>query len=93
MTKEELSNLDKDKVLLVDIREDYELQDKPPLPEAIHIPMGEIIKKAEGGELPKDKKIITVCRSGGRCQIVNSTLKQLGYDVDLLEGGMLGLES
>lgn len=88
MKKEELENIDFNKVLLIDIREDEELLEMPSIEGAAHIPMGKIIKEAEDGNLPKDKKIVTVCRSGGRCQIVNTELAALGYEVDFLEGGM-----
>ena len=91
MKKEELETIDHDKVLLVDIREHYELEEVPKLPKAVNIPLGEIVKEAEDATLPKNKKIVTICRSGGRCQIANETLKNFGYDVDYLEGGMSAL--
>ncbi len=89
--KEELQNIDTNKIMLVDIRENEELLQLPSIDGATHIPMGRIIKEAEDGNLPKDKKIVTICRSGGRCKIVNAELNLLGYEVDLLEGGMSGL--
>lgn len=88
MTKETLQNIDPSEVLLVDIREPAEIVTQPSIPGAIHIPMGEIIREAEDGKLPTDKTIVTVCRSGGRCQIVNHELTARGYRVDWLEGGM-----
>jgi sulfur dioxygenase len=89
MTKEELLKTGGDKILIVDIREEEELVTSPSIPGAVHIPMGKIIREAEDGRLPHDKKIVTVCRSGGRCQMVNHELRELGYDVDWLEGGMM----
>lgn len=88
MTKDDILNVKSDKVMLVDIREGDELEEMPSIDGASHIPMGKIIKAAEDGQLPKDKKIVTICRSGGRCKVVNRALADLGYEVDLLEGGM-----
>lgn len=88
MTKDELKNIDTEKVLLIDIREDEEIRELPSISGATHIPMGKIIKEAEDGNLPKDKMIVTICRSGGRCGIVNKTLSEMGYQMDVLEGGM-----
>jgi rhodanese-related sulfurtransferase len=88
MTREELTKTAKDDFLLIDIREDFELSYNPPLKEAIHIPMQQLLAMAEDGQLPKDKLIVTVCQSGGRCHPVNHHLQSLGYHVDLLEGGM-----
>ena len=89
MTKDELLKSAQDQILIVDIREEEELRSHPSIPGAVHIPMGKIIREAEDGRLPQDKKIVTVCRSGGRCQMVNHELAIRGYDVDWLEGGML----
>ncbi|MCA9361764.1 rhodanese-like domain-containing protein [Candidatus Kaiserbacteria bacterium] len=88
MTKDELQNATAEEVFVVDIREAEELLMQPPIPQATHIPMGQIIREAEDGNLPKDKMIVTVCRSGGRCQVTNQELAALGYETDYLEGGM-----
>ncbi|MCA9354421.1 MAG: rhodanese-like domain-containing protein [Candidatus Kaiserbacteria bacterium] len=91
MTKEQLDAANPEEVLLVDIRESEELLMQPPLSGAVHIPMGNIIREAEDGNLPKDKTIVTICRSGGRCQVTNEALSKLGYKTDLLEGGMMSI--
>ena len=88
MTREELKTTAKDDYILIDIREDAELIQLPALPGAIHIPMQQLLVLAEDEQLPRDKLIVTVCYSGGRCHPVNHRLKDLGYQVDLLEGGM-----
>jgi len=41
-------------------------------------------------ELPKDKKIITVCNAGVTAQKASGLLESLGYDTSVLEGGMKG---
>lgn len=91
MTKEELKQTNPDSILLVDIREMAELLLLPALPNAIHIPMKTLVLEAEKGTLPKDKKIVTVCRSGARCIPTNRILTAHGYSADLLEGGMVSV--
>lgn len=53
-----------------------------------NIPMGRVFIEVGKDSLPKDKKIITICKTGGRCEIVARELKQKGYDVEYLEGGI-----
>lgn len=89
MTKEEFYKADSTKVLLVDIREDSELEDSPSPVEAIHIAMSQIAEVVAEGRLPKDRLIVTLCYSGGRCVMVNKFLEINGYKTDYLEGGMV----
>lgn len=76
-------------MLLIDIREPHEIEASGMIPGAKNIPMGELIVEAAQGIIPKDKKIVTICRSGARCRMVMNELGPKGYDVDLLEGGMM----
>lgn len=55
---------------------------------AQNMPMGKVFTEAAKGNLPKDKKIVTVCKSGSRCEIVARELKEKGYDIEHLEGGL-----
>jgi len=75
---------------VLDVREADEFQTGGgnPIPGAENVPMGKVFVKAMKGELPKDKKIITVCKTGSRCEIVARELKQKGYDIEHLEGGL-----
>ncbi len=55
---------------------------------AEHIPMGEIIQKAD--QLSKDKKVIIHCKSGGRSGNVVNALTARGFNnVANLQGGIL----
>jgi len=90
MTKKEFEQANKDEIVVIDIREPEELIMLPSIPGAVNIPMGQILQAVENGELPKDKMIVTVCRSGGRCFVVNDELAARGYNVDYLEGGLVG---
>lgn len=91
MTKEQFLKLNHDDVLIVDIREDGEVTVKPSPEGAAHIPMQIFADYVEDGTIPKDKKVITVCHSGGRCMMLHQHLLDHGYDADYLEGGVMGL--
>ncbi len=89
MTKEEFASvLDSDEVHIIDIREAEELLVSPKLLQATHVPLSEYMTEPEKHNLPKDKKIVSVCQSGGRCLSLTNKLKQDGYQADYLEGGM-----
>jgi rhodanese-related sulfurtransferase len=77
-------------ILLLDVREkdEYEMGDK--IEGAQNMPMGRVFVEAQKGTLPKDKKIVAICKTGGRCEIVARELKQKGYDIEHLEGGVEG---
>lgn len=75
-------------VMLVDVREGDEFVSDDTIPGAVNVPMGKVFVQAAKGELPKDKQIVTICKSGTRCEIVAKELKQKGYTIDFLEGGI-----
>lgn len=82
--------LDKgEEVLMLDVREKDEAAEAGDiLPGATNVPMGEVFIEAAKGSLPKDKKIVTICKTGGRCQIIAEELNAKGFDIEYLEGGM-----
>jgi rhodanese-related sulfurtransferase len=75
-------------VLLLDVREADEFAAGDAIPGSKNVPMGKVFVEAAKGELPKDKKIVTICKSGGRCGIVARELAEKGYDIESLEGGI-----
>jgi len=76
--------------LLLDVREYPEFA-AGHLKAARLIPLGEIERRA--GELPKDKLIVAMCRSGGRSAEAASKLAQLGFtNVRQLTGGVMAWE-
>ncbi len=79
-------------MMLLDVREPDEVADGGMMPGAVNIPMGKVFVEAGKGALPKDTPIVTICRSGVRAEIVARELKERGYDVDFLEGGMTAWE-
>jgi rhodanese-related sulfurtransferase len=53
---------------------------------SVHIPLGEL--GARLAELPGDRPIVAVCRSGARSGTVTEALGSRGYDVVNLVGGL-----
>ncbi len=73
--------------LLVDVREEWELAIAR-LEQAVHIPMGELPDRM--AELPRDRDIVLLCRSGMRSAQVTRFLEREGYQrVWNLAGGIL----
>ena len=65
---------------LLDVREDDEWT-------AGHIdPLAQLSARLE--ELPKEKTIVAVCRSGGRSEAAVRGLRRLGFQAENLEGGV-----
>jgi rhodanese-related sulfurtransferase len=53
---------------------------------SVHIPLGQLPRRAD--ELPRNRRIIAVCRSGNRSGRAATALRRAGYDVDNLRGGL-----
>ena len=70
---------------LLDVREDDEWQ-AGHIAGSQHIPLGEL--RARLTEVPKDRTVLTVCRSGSRSDAAARGLRTLGYTVENLEGGV-----
>ena len=71
--------------LLLDVRETDEWHDQH-APTAMLVPMGQVRTRLP--ELPGDRKIVVVCRSGGRSAAVTDALRVWGFDAVNLSGGM-----
>ena len=71
---------------LLDVRESVELAVED-LPDAVNIPLGELRERL--GELPRDREIRVVCRSGQRAYSAARLLSQEGFDATVVSGGML----
>ena len=75
--------------VLLDIREEYEWS-LGTLPGATLIPMSELVQRID--ELPRDRPILCVCRSGSRSHQVAAYLIHRGFeDVANMTGGMKAL--
>jgi len=73
---------------LLDVREPMELAVEN-VPGALNIPIGKL--RARLGELPRDREIHVVCRSGQRAYYATRVLLQNGFKVKNISGGMLSL--
>jgi len=72
--------------LLLDVREPAELAVESE-PRAVNIPLGQL--RSRLGELPRDREILVVCRSGQRAYYATRMLLQRGFRARTLAGGML----
>ena len=73
---------------LLDVRESVELAVES-VPEAVNIPLGQL--RARLGELPSDREIHVICRSGQRAYYATRILLQHGFNAKTISGGMLSL--
>ena len=71
---------------LLDVREPTELAVEN-VPSAVNIPLGEL--RARLDELPRDRDILVICRSGQRAYYATRILLQNGFKARDLSGGML----
>ena len=75
-----------DNGFLLDVRNPAELAVET-VPGALNIPLPEL--RARLGELPRDREILVICRSGQRAYYATRVLLQNGFQVRNLAGGML----
>ncbi|MGH8983625.1 MAG: rhodanese-like domain-containing protein [Acidimicrobiia bacterium] len=75
---------------LLDVREPDEWE-AGHAPAAVHVPMKEV--QARQAELPNDRRIVAVCRSGGRSAAVAEALNAWGFDAVNLAGGLHAWEA
>ena len=73
---------------LLDVREPVELAVED-VPGALHIPIGQL--RARLAELPRDREIQVICRSGQRAYYATRILLQNGFQAKDVSGGMLSL--
>ncbi len=71
--------------LLLDVREPGEWQ-AGHVAQALLLPMGQVARHRS--DLPPDRQIVVVCRSGGRSAAVAEALRTWGFDAVNLSGGM-----
>lgn len=76
--------------VLLDVREDEEWA-AGHAPAAVHLPMSTISGRA--AEIPNDRTIVCVCRSGARSAAVTDALVRGGWKAVNLAGGMQAWEA
>jgi rhodanese-related sulfurtransferase len=80
------AGLASDELVAVDVREPQEWA-AGHISGAVWIPMGEIAARVV--ELPSDRRLAIVCRSGARSEMVADAFHAAGYDAVNMAGGML----
>src|SRR5690349_20399994 len=70
---------------LLDVREVYEWE-AGHAPAAHHIPLGELGDRQH--ELPEDRQLLVICRSGARSRMVTDALNEANYPAANVAGGM-----
>ena len=78
-----------DRVIIVDVRQPVETR-AGSVPGAVLIPLTEFGRRLE--ELPRDRPILTICRSGHRSPVAARQLRRAGYDVTDVMGGTIAWE-
>jgi rhodanese-related sulfurtransferase len=74
-------------VFLLDVREDDEWT-AGHAPEAVHVRLGDL--GARAGELPHDREVYVICRSGARSAYAAQTLAAAGFSTVNVADGMTG---
>ncbi|MDS1271663.1 rhodanese-like domain-containing protein [Lipingzhangella sp. LS1_29] len=70
---------------LLDVREPEEWQ-AGHAPQATHVPLGQLA--AHAGEIPTDRHVYVICRSGGRSAQATQALNEGGWQASNVRGGM-----
>jgi rhodanese-related sulfurtransferase len=73
---------------LLDVRTPREYQFDGHIEGSRLVPLPSLLQRT--AELPKDKTIVCICRSGNRSYTACEMLAAQGYDVVNLSGGMIG---
>lgn len=85
--------------LILDVREPAELESAGRIPGALHVPRGILETRADATaqtaearltDLRGAGRVHVLCASGGRAALAADTLRRMGYDADLIEGGLEG---
>lgn len=74
-----------DEPFLLDVREPNEVSEWS-IPEGYNIPLAQVPQKLD--ELPKNRRIYTLCAAGTRATQAAQYLAEQGFDVAVVEGGM-----
>jgi rhodanese-related sulfurtransferase len=70
---------------VLDVREAWEVAEEA-IDGAVNIPLGALGERTN--EVPRDRKVVVVCRSGNRSRAATDALDRAGWDAHNLKGGM-----
>ncbi|QVQ50448.1 rhodanese-like domain-containing protein [Spiractinospora alimapuensis] len=74
---------------LLDVREDVEWN-AGHAPHAVHVPLGQLAARVS--DVPQDRDVYVVCRSGGRSAQATDALNDAGWRATNVAGGMKAWE-
>ena len=77
--------LERGEAVALDVREPSEWE-AGRMPRSLHVPMRELGARLD--ELPRDRRLVVVCRSGSRSDVVAEALRRVGYPATNLTGGL-----
>lgn len=83
--REAARRVERGEAVLLDVREQQEWQ-VGHAPAARHLPMSELGERL--AELPRDRPLLAICRSGNRSGQVAAALGGMGYEIENVAGGM-----
>jgi rhodanese-related sulfurtransferase len=89
ITAEEFNKLDRDKITILDLREEREIKDDD-FSDAIHLPFARIFTELD--DVPKDKPVYVLCSMGDWSAEVTEILTDRGYEAYNIEGGYAAFE-
>ncbi|MFN5060932.1 MAG: rhodanese-like domain-containing protein [Chloroflexota bacterium] len=82
----------KEKPFILDVRSSQEFKQDGHIAGATLIPLSDLPNKLK--QVPTDRTVVCVCRSGARSSTAYGILKQAGYtNIRNLSGGMMGWQS
>lgn len=84
------SDLNLSKTNFVDVREEHELS-KNRIENSYHLPLSKLVENFIPNDLSKDKEYVLYCEVGQRSLRAAEVLKQQGYKVKSLKGGVQSL--
>ena len=83
------SELGNENVFLLDVREPEEFANHK-IEGAVNIPLAKLFENGACNDIPKDKKIVTICSHGNRSMVATFALSKNGFESTSLDGGMSG---
>ena len=82
---DKIDGLDKDKSVIIDVREEFELVTGI-FENSINIPLGQLRERID--DIPKDKDVYVTCQVGQRGYVASRILKNHGINAINIDGGM-----
>ncbi|WP_075222698.1 rhodanese-like domain-containing protein [Acuticoccus yangtzensis] len=88
--------------LILDVREPAELETAGRVAGALHVPRGLLETRADATAESAEARLTAqrgtgrvhvLCAVGGRAALAADTLQRMGYDADVIEGGLNGWKS